>query len=468
MRDNHIPPSITQIDAINYQEILDLDSRPVPPFMRERRVPDLGTDPVPSAHYTSPEIFKQSIDKMWLKTWQMACREEEIPKVGDFYVYEVVGKSLIVVRSAPNEIRALHNVCLHRGRKLVTQQGHRKIFICPYHGLRWNIDGSFAHNPFEWDFSHCPAGSMKLPEAKVGLWGGFVWINFDIDAKPLEEVLGPIPAHFERWGLEKKYIAAHVGKRSKSNYLVAFEAFMETHHAITTHPQILPFVTTGNCQYDVFTEHVGRHISARGFQSTELTRKVFTQEEMANILLSQGLHTHNGERDKTDEDVSVKVTLPEGMTARAYVADLYRKQLSKDTGRDMDHAADCELGDSVIYSVYPNFQMWGGFLPNWIYRFRPVDSKHDECMMEIYILRDVPEGSARPAPSPFRMLGSEEPWASATELEGLGAIIDQDWANMEQVQKGLEASANGLVQLGHYLEMKIRHHHQLLAKYLES
>lgn len=469
MNDIHIPPTIAQVDAINYQEILDLDSRPVPAFMRERRVPDLGTDPVPAAHYTSPEVFQASIDKMWTKTWQMACREEHIPNVGDFYVYEVVGKSLIVVRSGPDEIRALHNTCLHRGRRLVSQHGHRRVFICPYHGMRWNVDGSFAHNPFQWDFAHCPAGSMKLPEARVGRWGGFVWVNFDPDARPLEEVLGPIPAHFARWEFESKYVAAHVGKRAKASYLATFEAFMETHHAITTHPQILPYVTTGNCQYDVFTEHVGRHVSARGYQSTELTRKIYTQDEIANILLAQGLRSNNGGKDRSAVDKPEgEITLPEGVTARAYVADLYRRQLTRETGRDMDHAADCELGDSLVYSVYPNFQMWGGFMPNWVYRFRPVDTRHDESVMEIMILRTVPAGTERPAPSALRMLADDEPWASAQELGGLGPIIDQDWANLEEVQRGLRASPNGLVQLGHYLELKIRHHHQLLAKYLRT
>jgi hypothetical protein len=204
-------------------------------------------------------------------------------------------------------------------------------------------------------------------------------------------------------------------------------------------------------------------------QSTELTRRVFTQDEIASILLSQGLRNNNGGKDKNDvTQTAGDVTLPEGITARTYIADLYRRQLAEENRRSMDDAADCELGDSVIYSVYPNFQLWGGFMPNWVYRFRPVGIRHDDSVMEIFILRDIPEGEDRPAPAPFRMLTDEEPWGSAAELGGLGPIIDQNWANLEQVQLGLQASATGLVQLGHYLELKIRHHHQLLARYLRS
>src|ERR1700679_1842714 len=80
-------------DAISYQELLDADSRPVPPALREQCEPDLDDVVIPIAHYTNADFFHRSIDKMWLKTWQMACREEDIPQVGDFQLYVFVGKS---------------------------------------------------------------------------------------------------------------------------------------------------------------------------------------------------------------------------------------------------------------------------------------------------------------------------------------------------------------------------------------
>jgi phenylpropionate dioxygenase-like ring-hydroxylating dioxygenase large terminal subunit len=453
---------MAQCDAINYQELLDQDTRSVPPCLRERSVPDLGTPPVPTAHYTCPDLFKRSIDKMWMKTWQMACREEEIPNVGDFYVYEVVGKSLIIVRSSPTEIKALHNSCLHRGRRLVGNTGTRKKFVCGFHGMSWNVDGSFAHNPFAWDFPQCPASKMSLPEARVARWGGFVFVNFDPDARPLEDTLGPIPRYFERWHFEDKYIAAHFGKRSKSNWQVASEAFMETHHSITTHPQILPYVTDANAQYDIFTDHVSRHISGRGVQSpTSLKDRVLTEDEISTAFFTQG-----SRRGQSNAHIDPKV--PEGMTARSYIAEMARQNIAKESGYDMSGAADCELGDSLIHTVFPNLSLWGGHLPNSVYRFRPVGTQHNECLMEIYVLKRIPKGAERPKPAPFHLLADDEPWASATEMGGLGAVVDQDWTNMEEVQRGMEASATGVVELGHYLEMRIRKYHELLENYLQA
>jgi len=461
MNDRFIPDTIAQCDAINYQEILDGDTRAVPAALRERAVPDIGTDSVPVAHYTSPAIFAESIEKVWMKTWQMACREEEIPNPGDYYIYDVVGKSLIVSRGEDGEIRALHNSCLHRGRKLVTQNGSKPEFRCPFHGFIWSNDGTFLHNPIEFDFSHCPKDKMRLPEAKVALWGGFVFVNFDFDAPSLESIIHPIPEHFKRWALEDKYIAAHVAKRTRANWMITAEAFMETHHDIGTHPQILPFITDANAQYDIFSDHVTRHISGRGYQSPFITDRVLTQDEIVAAWIGRP-GTGRGRVMIKDPDLKV----PDGMTARTYVSELARRSLEEQTGYDCSDAADCELGDSLIYNVFPNLSVWGGFTPNTVYRWRPVGTRYNESMMEIYRLQRIPKDQTRPSPAPMHLLEDHESWASAEELGGLGAVIDQDWSNMEAMQEGLEASATGVVQFGHYLEMRIRQQHMTFEAYL--
>src|SRR5512137_2593339 len=88
----------------SYEDILERDTRPVPDFLREQNVPEIGTDPVLASRYYDPVFFRKEMDRVWSRVWQMACREEEIPKVGDYQIYEIVGKSLIVTRTAPGEI----------------------------------------------------------------------------------------------------------------------------------------------------------------------------------------------------------------------------------------------------------------------------------------------------------------------------------------------------------------------------
>ena len=201
-----------RFEGQSYQDILDLDSRQVPANLRAQSAPYLGSEPIPVANYTSQTQFDKEAEKMWLRAWQMACREEEIPNVGDYVTYEIVDRSLVVVRSAPDRIQAFYNTCLHRGRKLVTQPGRKSQFRCPFHGFTWNIDGSFKEHPFPWDFQHLTDDDLQLPEARVGTWGGFVFVNFSDVAPDLMEVLGPLPEHFEHLHLEDKYINFHVAK----------------------------------------------------------------------------------------------------------------------------------------------------------------------------------------------------------------------------------------------------------------
>src|SRR6266849_6582515 len=69
--------------------------------------------------YLSEEYARAERDKLWAKVWQQVGRVEELPGIGDYLTYEIGDDSLIVVRTAPEEIRAYYNVCSHRGRRLI-------------------------------------------------------------------------------------------------------------------------------------------------------------------------------------------------------------------------------------------------------------------------------------------------------------------------------------------------------------
>ena len=106
-----------------FQELLDADSRAVPRALRDHSYVDQGSADVPKARYTSSEFAALEAEYLWRSTWQMACREEDIPEPGDHVVYDVADESLIVTRTAAGTIRAFHNSCLHRGTKLRLEDG---------------------------------------------------------------------------------------------------------------------------------------------------------------------------------------------------------------------------------------------------------------------------------------------------------------------------------------------------------
>ncbi len=443
----------------SYDDILERDTRAVPPRMRQGPAPELPLDPIPVERYFDPVWFAKEVRHVWLKTWQMACREEEIANVGDYNIFEVVGRSLIIARTDPNEIRAFHNSCLHRGRKLATLNGCKSEFRCPYHGFAWNLDGSFKDNPIGWDFPQWRDRDMSLPQAQVATWGGFVFVNFDRNARPLAEIIAPLADHFAAYDYPNRYKAAHVSKVVRCNWKALAEAFMESHHSITTHPQILPFLADANSQYDLLSDHVSRHFSASGVPSPFVHDQHYSASEIVQAMSGGG--GAGPRRRGLDFDRAI---VPEGMSARAFAAEAARQSLAAEDGWDYADCSDAEMIDALLYNLWPNMSFWAGFAPNLTYRWRPNGLDPESGIMDVMILKRVPKDGPRPKPVPVHELGVDDPWTDAPELGGLVGIFEQDMGNLPFVQQGLHASGTGVVHFGRYTEMRIRQLHLMIER----
>ena len=195
----------------SWQDLLETDSRAVPDYLRAESPYLNGLDDIPKSRYLSRDWHELEKERLWSRVWQFACREEHLPHVGSYIVYDIADQSYLVVRVSDTEIKAYPNACLHRGRLLKTYDGRCSEFRCPFHGFTWRLDGELKQIPAEWDFPQAAERDLSLPEVKVGCWAGFVFINPDTDCEPLEEFLGPdIQQHFERWDFDNRYLAAHV------------------------------------------------------------------------------------------------------------------------------------------------------------------------------------------------------------------------------------------------------------------
>lgn len=444
--------------AISYDEILDIDSRPVPDSLREHDTPLLTPGTIPVGNYLDPAYFAREVKYLWPRVWQVACREGEIPNQGDYLLYENVGLSLIVSRQADGGIKAFYNSCLHRGRKLVTENGCQHRFTCPYHGMSWNHDGSSHANPIAFDLPQWQDGTPALPQARVECWGGWVFVNHDENAPSLSDLMGPMAAHFAPWAPQDRYIALHVRKVIPCNWKLAAEAFMESHHAPTTHPQILPYMTDVNSQYDQLSSHVTRQFTAQLIPSPSATRS-YDEDEIVKTMLGVG--------SRLKEAVGgPSLSVPDGSTARKHVADIMRGTLHDEDGADYDRFSDAEMVDALLYNIFPHMSFWAGAMPSLNYVWRPNGLDPATSIMDVYLLRRVPAGAARPAPAPCIDVSLEESFAQACGRSGmslgLAKVLDQDVRNLPQVQAGLMSSKSGSLEVGAYTEMRIRHLHQTI------
>jgi phenylpropionate dioxygenase-like ring-hydroxylating dioxygenase large terminal subunit len=433
-----------------FQALLDDEQRDVPESLRTTSTVAVDDIEVAAARYFDPAFHRLEVEHMWRRTWQMACREEQIPAVGDSLVYEIADASLLVVRVAPDEIRAFHNSCLHRGTQLRTGSGSLTALRCPFHGFTWNLDGTFREMPCAWDFPQVDPDDFCLPQAQVGTWGGFVFVNLDPAAPPFDDYLEDLPWHFAEWPLERRYLSAHVVRVMPCNWKVALEAFIEAYHTVAVHPQLLR--TTGDTltEYDVYGRHVSRMITPVGVKSEHVDRDVSDDEILKAMFLTG----------------NTEVAVEEGSSARRVLAEQMRVSLQERTGRDYSSVSDAEVLDGIEYFLFPNFMPWAGYLTPLVYRFRPHDNDPDSCVIDIMLLEPVPEGGDRPAPSPTRHLAADETFADAAELGYLGRILNQDASTFGRIQRGLHASVRPTITLSRYQESRIRHFHATLDRYL--
>lgn len=438
------------------QEVLAGDMNPAPQVLRAESPASGQSDAdVPIDRYFSREWHEREIEQIWRKTWQLACRVEDIPEPGDQINYDIVHDSILVVRTGDGGIKAYINACLHRGTMLRVDAGNAPRITCPFHGWSWTLEGELRVIPGKWDFPQVDKATMCLPEVKVGTWGGFVFVNMDSDCEPLDSYLENLPEHFDGFALENRYKAAHVAKIMPCNWKLALEAFIEAYHVPSAHPQVLGYYGDSNTQYDVWdgVRHVSRMISVQGIPSPSVaavTREETIEQMRRDVPFFGGREIECGE----------------GETARGKLAERSREKISRSSRTDMSNLSDSEALDLIEYLLFPNMVPWGGQALPITYRFRPNGDDSESSIMEImFLFAKAPDGSHPPA-APMRMLGPDQDWKDAPELGSAAMVADQDSENLRRIQKGLRATRKPGATLARYQESRIRHFHETLDAYM--
>ncbi|MFC0203729.1 aromatic ring-hydroxylating oxygenase subunit alpha [Novosphingobium soli] len=454
-----LQPGEARCPAETTQEIIARDKVAAPGWAASESYAYLGSEDVSKDRYVDPAFAEAEFTRMWTRTWQMACREDHIPEAGDYYVYDIGPYSFIVTRDDEGAIHAHFNACLHRGTKLKPSAtaGFAANLKCPFHGWTWNLDGSLKEIPEKWDFAHTAGKKMCLPEARVELLGGFVWLNMDPEAPGLADYLGPeIMAHMEAWKLEDRYIYLHVQKSYPANWKLTMEAFMEAYHVGDTHPQVAPANGDVNSQYDVYGEHVNRFISTLGVVSPKLRDRYSEKDIIDNFTLGDS-SSLGGSRPE----------LKEGERARQVMADMFRAMFENATKADLSGISDTELLDTYSYTFFPNLFLFPGISLPMIYRFRPDAKDHRRTIYEVMFMRPKPRDGSYVETAEVQVLEDHQSFAEAEGMDpGFGVILDQDTDNLYAQQEGLEASAKPGLTLGDYQEIRIRHFELAIDKYV--
>lgn len=421
----------------------------------------LGTAPLDASRYYSPEFFKLEIERMWPRVWQYAAWSYDIPNPGDVAVYRNAGKSVLVVRQKDSSIKAFANSCLHRGRELCTDAvQHKDELKCPYHGFTWSIDGSLKWIPCQWDFPNVKPDTHKLPEIRCEEWNGFVFINFDNNAPSLASYMGKMVEQWESvdsWNFHKRYRLVSVIRPVAVNWKACMDAFIEVLHAFESHTHTRTGGGDVQTQYDIWEDepHFSRMHTPMGVASPHCVPPPTLQETVDNWV--------GGFAPELAD--SPEKTLREDETPREAMQRLASLVYKQRMGVDLSAEPVSLLVDPIQYTLFPNFGPWSSLGAPIVYRFLPGEDA-DHCIFETQVF--LPFEGERPPSGRTVVVNPGESLESVPELGGLGLILQQDVENLEAMQKGMKASLTNRLTLSEYQEVRIRHYHQTLDKYLSS
>jgi Rieske 2Fe-2S family protein len=144
---------------------------------------------LPGHFYTSSEIYRREIDTIFMREWLCVGRVEEFANVGDYQALRIAGEPLVVCRDQDGSLRAFRNLCQHRGVEVAVGQGNARRFTCRYHAWTYGLDGRLVGAPHSEEVQGFDRRACRLPSVQLDTWGGYVFINFDPEAEPLDAYL---------------------------------------------------------------------------------------------------------------------------------------------------------------------------------------------------------------------------------------------------------------------------------------
>ncbi len=423
--------------------------------------------------YLSEDYARAERDQLWRKVWQMAGRLEDIPAVGNYLTYEILDDSLLIVRTTENQIRAYHNVCAHRGRRLIdtppgarNARGQKKQFVCGFHGWRYNLEGENTHVLHQEDWQGALTDNCTgLRAVNVDTWGGWIWINMDPACESLRDFLEPAAAMLDPFELHNMRYRWRKWVVLDCNWKVALEAFNETYHVQTTHPEFNKFG-----EFRGWARAHGKHSNLgydapKGMDENQAAKlRVGTNADPRISTAEMQVYTWEKANTNTTQtlvDAALRLVdeLPEGTPAGAVLTHWLASARRDDAARGVvwPTVDPKHVGQSgTAWQIFPNFQIGHAVNNALCYSARPHGYNPDQCIFEAAVYELFPQG--------------EEPqteWEYCPPTEDAWCyVLSQDFSNMAAVQQGMKSFGFSGPKPNPYMERSTVNLHHNLAQYM--
>jgi phenylpropionate dioxygenase-like ring-hydroxylating dioxygenase large terminal subunit len=204
----------------------------------ERLSPDPAPHALPAWVYSHPEMTRLEIERILLPSWQIVTHVSALQKSGDFATLDIGPESVFVIRDREGRIRGFHNVCRHRGARLVDGQGTCPTSVtCPYHGWSYRHDGSLMGMPVRESFPDLDRSQNGLRPVKVDVAFGFVFVAVTGDPPPVREVWGDLGDELAPYRFEEMVALSPISvEHWNVDWKIVMDNYLESYHVPIGHP----------------------------------------------------------------------------------------------------------------------------------------------------------------------------------------------------------------------------------------
>ncbi len=204
---------------------------------------------LPNECYTSKEYTQIERKKLFEDKWVVIGVASSLPNEGDAKPFDLLGLPILIVRNKKKKIKVFHNICSHRGVKLVNEPGKIKNVIrCPYHSWSYNLDGDLIATPHiggmnKHQSEHFKKSNSNLKKIRSFVWLDLIMININNNEIPFEDYIKPLSNRWNKfWPLDDRKLIQHSNDygyfklTAKCNWKFAIENYCESYHLPWVHP----------------------------------------------------------------------------------------------------------------------------------------------------------------------------------------------------------------------------------------
>lgn len=358
---------------------------------------------IPLGRYIDPEFYELEREYLWKRTWLYAGHITELETPGSYKLCDIAGAPIVLVHGEDGVIRAFYNSCRHRGAPVVRGTcGTARMLVCQYHSWGYDLCGNLVRVPDERDFVGLQRDELGLPSVRCERWNGWIFVNLDHDAMSLEEWLDPLPGVLDEVGSAPFRVIQTKSEVVRCNWKVLAEGFLEVYHARTIH-----------------TNTVAKALDGRG----------------AVMMLFP--HGHQNMITPLHPEV-----LASGRADRQALV-------------PFDGATELFFTTNPAHGIFPNLitPLDATGFPFLVFWPEAIDRTR------LDIIWFAPDWIASDSEDVDRDPSSHPHWEDwQRRLAGFDVIMDEDYSNLEPIQRSMESAAHG-EQVINYQERRIWHVH---------